>query len=135
MSVPNQKIVSVNKELTDKEHKYIRMNIQAMDYALKDCKGALLKVWMYFAMNMDGYKFELSSAAVCAACSITDKTYRECIKELVKRGYLVQRAKPANYYDFYEIPREVEVPKNGSIIECHTSTEIITETEKITGEI
>ncbi len=81
---------------------------------------AQFKVWLYFAKNQDDYTFELSSVAVCGFCDISDKTYRDAIKVLVAKRYLIKRDK--NSYDFYEIPLKVEAPADGSIIHCHTST-------------
>lgn len=123
MSVPNQKTVSVNKEPCDKKHIYTCMNNDAMSQAALDLnKASTFKLWVYFAMNKNGYEFELSARAVSNFCGITEKTYREAVKELIARRYLVQRGEGSNHYDFYEIPREVEVPQDGSIITCHTST-------------
>lgn len=121
MSVPNQKIVEVNKEPTDKNHVYMCLNIDALQKAMNSLTPAQLKVWMYFAKNQNEYKFELSSAAVCDFCNISDKTYRDAIKTLVANRYLIRRNE-GNIYDFYEIPPEVEMVKDGTIIECHTST-------------
>lgn len=121
MSVPNQKTIGgTHKEPCDKQNIYAKINIKAIDTAMNILKPSTVKVWFYFAKNQEGYKFELSSKAVCAFCNITDKTYREAIKELVEQRYLIQKAK--NIYDFYEMPQEVEYPKNNAIIVCHTTT-------------
>ncbi len=123
MSVPNQKIVGVNKEPCDKKHVYTCMNNEAMaQAALNLSKGSTFKLWVYFAMNRDGYEFELSALAVANFCGITEKTYREAVKELIAKRYLVQRGEGSNHYDFYEMPREIKVPKDGSLVTCHTST-------------
>lgn len=126
MSVPNQKIVTVSKEPCDEINIYVKMNVDAIDQALMNLKqGSVLKVWMYFAKNQNGYTFELSSKHVMAYCNITDKTYREAIKTLIEKRYLVPRADNSNLYDFYEIPVKITVPKDGTTIVCHTSTEIV----------
>jgi hypothetical protein len=65
----------------------------------------------------------LSSVAVQSFCNISEKTYREAIKTLIEKRYLVRRA-TNNYYDFYEVPQPVEVIADGTMIECHTTTEI-----------
>ena len=124
MAVANQKIVEVNKQPTNKQNVYACINIDALDKAaLNLTKASTFKLWMYFAKNQNNYKFELSAVAVMNFCNITEKTYREAVKELISKRYLVQREK--NYYDFYEIPKEVEVIEDGTIIECHTSTKTI----------
>ena len=124
MSYPNQKIVEVNKQPCDATNVYIKMNVEAIDDALMNLKqGSVLKVWMYFAKNQNGYEFELSSKHVMAYCNITEKTYREAIKTLIEKRYLVPRAEGSNRYDFYEIPVKITVPKDGATVVCHTSTE------------
>ena len=125
MSVANQKVVNVNKEPCDTKNIYARINIEAIQNAINDLKPSTFKIWMYFAKNQEGYEFELSSVAVCGFCSVSDKTYREGIKEMIAKRYLIQNGS-GNCYDFYEMPKEIEVPKNGSKIICHTSTEVIT---------
>lgn len=126
MAVANQKIVAVNKEPTNKSNVYACINIEALNLASQDLnKVGTFKLWMYFAKNQNGYRFELSSVAAQAFCGVSEKTYREAVKELVAKRYLVQRTDGSNIYDFYETPKEVEVPKDGTIVECHTSTEFI----------
>ncbi len=126
MPVANQKVVAVNKEATDRNHLYMCVNIDALQKAMQDLTPAQLKVWMYFAKNQNNYVFELSSVAVCGFCNISDKTYREGIKTLVEKRYLVKRD-GSKMYDFYEIPPKVEMIKDGTLIECHTSTTLIGE--------
>lgn len=127
MAVPNQKIITVNKEPTDRKHKYMCVNIEAMQMAMNDLTPAQLKVWVYFAKNQNEYEFELSSVAVCAFCNISDKTYREAIKTLVAKRYLIKRENNKKVYDFYEIPKAVEMVKDGAIIHCHTTTFLVEE--------
>ena len=123
MSVPNQKITKVHKEVCDTQHIYAKINADALQNAMMTLKPSSFKLWLYFAKNQDNYQFELSSAAVCAWCSMSDKSYRESVKELIANRHLIRRG-DSNCYDFYEMPKEevIEVPKNGSTIICHTST-------------
>ena len=123
MSLPNQKVVQINKAPCDEMNVYAKMNVEAIDKAAKDLsKGSAFKLWVYFAKNTNGFEFELSAVAVQTFCGVTEKTYREAVKELVAKRYLVPRGEKSNHFDFYEIPQELEVPRNGSIITCHTST-------------
>lgn len=125
MAVPNQKVITVNKAPTDRNHVYMCLNIDALQKAMCALTPAQLKVWMYFAKNQNNYKFELSSVAVCSFCGISDKTYRDAVKELVSQRYLVKGNN--GIYDFYEIPKEeeLETPKDGTVIECHTTTMLV----------
>lgn len=122
MSVPNQKSVVINKAPTDKNHLYMCLNIDALQKAMNDLTPAQLKVWMYFAKNQNNYEFELSSVAVCGFCNISDKTYRDAVKTLVAKRYLIQSEGNKRLYDFYEIPKEPEMIADGTMIRCHTST-------------
>ena len=123
MAVPNQKITQVHKEACDKQHIYALINADALPNAMITLKPTSFKLWLYFAKNQNNYQFELSSAAVCAWCSMSDKSYRESVKDLIANKHLVKRG-DSNVYDFYELPKEdvIEVPKNGSTVICHTST-------------
>ncbi len=125
MAVANQKVVGVNKEPTDKNNIYACINMKALDgAALKLKKPSTFKLWLYFAKNQNGYEFELSAVAVANFCGITEKSYREAVKELIEKRYLIQRG-DSNIYDFYEVPKEIEVPKDKSKIVCHTSTAFV----------
>jgi hypothetical protein len=124
MSVPNQKhIAGVHKEQCDTTHIYAKINIDAIQNAMLSLKPSTVKVWFYFAKNQDGYEFDLSSVAVCSYCNISDKTYREAIKELTEKRFLVPVAK--NVFEFYEVPKEFITPRNGDKIICHTSTLLV----------
>lgn len=121
MSVPNQKHINCShKEPCDNNHIYLKINIDAVQSAALNLKPSTFKVWLYFAKNQESFEFDLSSVAVCDFCNISDKTYREAIKELTDKRYLVQVAKSC--FEFYEVPKEVEYPKNGDKIICRTST-------------
>ena len=60
-TVPNQKVVTVNKELCDKNHKYAAINLNAMDKAAQELDAGAFKLWCYFAKNQNNYIFALSS--------------------------------------------------------------------------
>ena len=120
--VANQKrIGNTIKQPCDTQNIYTKINIAAINNAMLTLKPSTVKIWFYFAKNQSGYQFELSSKAVCEFCNITDKTYREGIKEMVENRFLVKREK--NVFDFYELPQEVEYPKENDIIVCNTTTE------------
>lgn len=123
MAVPNQKVTKVHKEACDTQHIYAKINADALQNAMMTLKPCSFKLWLYFAKNQNEYQFELSSVAACSWCSMSDKSYRESVKELIALRHLIKRGE-SNVYDFYEMPKEevVEVPKNGSTIVCHTST-------------
>lgn len=125
MPVPNQKVITVNKAPTDVNNIYVKINIDAIEGAIKSLTPAQFKVWLYFAKNQNGYTLELSKVAVMEFCNVSEKTYKEAIKEMVEQRYLVKRADGSNKYDFYEKPFQAEMPTEGALIECHTTTEFV----------
>lgn len=105
MSVPNQKIVQVApRTKRDRDHLYATMNINALQAAMRDLKGAHLRLWLYFNKNQDGYKFELSQKA-CLEWGIKKDSYYSGIEEFIKKGYLIPIHYGSNVYQFYEIPQ------------------------------
>ena len=99
--VPNQKEVVVNKEKCNKENLYATINLAAMDKAAQDLDAGAFKLWMYFAKNQNGYKFALSSKAVERDFGIKIKQYKNAIKELTDKGYLVHIQ--GDSYEFHEL--------------------------------
>lgn len=102
MSVPNQKVIKVNKEKCDKQHLYAAINLDAMSKAMNDLTGEEFKVWCFFAKNQNNYQFELSPKAIKEFAGTSDKTYQRSIKQLIEKDYLVQVK--GNIYCFYEVP-------------------------------
>jgi hypothetical protein len=67
-------------------------------------------LYLYCCGNQDGYKLELSSAAVQNALHISDTSYRRAVEELLKKGYFIQNT--TTKYDFYTSPQPTSyVPK------------------------
>lgn len=89
-TIPNQRIIKIKKEPTDKQHKYTTNNLNALDEALEqlDTKGGF-KLYMYLAKNQNNYELALSSADVKECCGLAYTAYRTAFEELVDKGYLV----------------------------------------------
>ena len=107
-TVPNQRIITVHKALTDQQHIYTKNNLAALDEAagkLKSLGG--FKLYMYFAKNQDNYNFALSSKDFCDWSSLSIKAYNTAFAELVENGYLVSENNNT-IYQFYEKPCPVE---------------------------
>lgn len=99
----NQRIISVNKEPTDKQHLYTANNLEALDEA----SGRLLsaggfKLYIYLAKNQNNYKFALSSKDFMNWSGLGKQAYRTAFNELVKEGYLIQDSEQSNLYYFYD---------------------------------
>lgn len=99
----NQRIISVNKAPTDKQHLYTANNLEALDEA----SGRLLstggfKLYIYLAKNQNNYKFALSSKDFMSWSGLGKQAYRTAFNELVKEGYLIQDSEQSNLYYFYD---------------------------------
>lgn len=107
-TVPNQRVVTVNKEPTDKQNIYTKNNLVALDEAAGKLKSlAGFKLYMYFAKNQDNYKFALSSSDFCKWSGYKIKAYNTAFDELVKNGYLVSE-KDNTIFTFYEKSQPIE---------------------------
>lgn len=91
-TVPNQRVLTIHKEPTDKEHKYTVNNLEAMGEAARrlQSKGGF-KLYMYLAKNQDKYNFALSSTDFCAWSGLGIAAYRTAFEELEKQGYLIPK--------------------------------------------
>lgn len=116
-TVPNQKVITVKKQLTDKQNYYTMINLNALESAGRDLKSGAFKLWVYFAKNQNNYTFALSSKEVQENFGIKIKQYNSAIDELIEKGYLVKE-KGYNYY-FNELPQ------NGSSVIPKKDNEVI----------
>ena len=102
-TVPNQRVLTIHKEPTDKIHKYTCNNLEAMGEAARRLQSkAGFKLYMYLAKNQDKYHFALSRTDFCewSGCSIT--AYRTAFDELEKQGYLINESNNKKDYVFYD---------------------------------
>ena len=91
-TVPNQRTLTVNKEKTDKQHRFTANNLAALDEAARrlQSKGGF-KLYMYLAKNQDNYSFALSSAAFCEWSGLGIAAYNTAFEELKEQGYLIAK--------------------------------------------
>lgn len=101
MAVPNQRMLKIHKEPTDRNNLFTANNLMALDEAsrLLQTKGGF-KLYMYLAKNQNNYKLELSSADFTYWSGLGITAYRSAFNELVEKGYLVEQSK--NNYIFYD---------------------------------
>lgn len=103
MSVPNQKIVRIEKRTQrDRNHLYATMNLNALSEAVSTLNGSGLKMWLYFNKNQEGFRMELSQKE-CNRWGIKKDSYYNGLKELEEKRYLVPVKEGSNVYCFYEI--------------------------------
>lgn len=103
VTVPNQKVVKVQKEQCDATHLYAMYNLEALHYAMQDLKGETFKLWSYLGKNQSNYEFALSKADALNWGLGSKSSYDRAVKELIEKGYLVETS--PNHYDFFEVPR------------------------------
>lgn len=123
-TVPNQRVITIHKEPTDRQHKYTINNLEALNLAVNDLQSKVgIKLYLYFASNQNEYRFALSSSDFCewAGCGI--KAYNTAFEELEKKGYLIQKIGTETIYTFYDKAQnkqpteEIEENKNTTITE------------------
>lgn len=99
---PNQKVVTVDKEICDTEHLYAKINLAAMEKAAQDLDAGPFKLWIYFAKNQNNYTFALSNKDAKETFGMGIKQYNTAVEKLVEKGYLVAE-EGSNHYIFHEV--------------------------------
>ena len=121
MSVPNQRIITVQKAKADKNHLYTTINLDSLQRACKCLKTiGGIKLFLYMAKNQNKYTFELSRASFMEWSGLAETAYRSGITELIDKGYLVNTR--GNSYVFQEdggiIDGEVDNKKHKEVREA-----------------
>ena len=104
-TAPNQKLVIINKELTDRNNLYAAINLKAMENAARKMNGRNASgflLWCYLAKNQRGFPLALSNVAVNQSFGMSKDAYDTAVKLLIAGGFLVQRQ--GNLFDFFEYP-------------------------------
>lgn len=113
--LPNQRNITVKKELSNKQNIYTVNNLEALDEALFRLQSKLgIKLYIYLAKNQDGYRFNFFSSDFCKVCGCSLTGYNTAFAELEKEGYLIKKEGTETIYTFYE---KSQKPKEAIIIE------------------
>lgn len=102
ITVPNQKVIRIEKEPCGKGNLYAAINLNAMEAAAQALDAGAFKLWIYFAKNQNGYEFALSSKDAHATFGLGKSQYDTAVKKLISSGYLTNTQ--GNQYIFSEIP-------------------------------
>lgn len=114
---PNQRVLTVNKEPTDKQHLYTVNNLEAVNEAAKYLQTkAGFKLYIYIAKNQDKRQFALSSQDFCNWGGVGIKAYNSAFEELEKEGFLVPKEEGSTIYMFYDKSRIDLAEKHGDKI-------------------
>lgn len=106
---PNQKTVVTQKAVSDKEHKYGVFNLDATLSAAKVLTDRAFKLYVRMNLHQNGHTYALSPVEIQKTIGMTDKRYRDAVKELISKGFLVQDEKHSSLYRFYESPPQARV--------------------------
>lgn len=138
-SVPNQRILTIHKEPTDKQHKYTVNNLEAMGEAAKrlQSKGGF-KLYMYLAKNQDKYSFALSSTEFCSWSGLGIAAYRTAFEELKTEGYLIPKdatKEKETIYTFYDKAQIEDTKAAADNVDIEVPQEKVEEVEKVKEQI
>lgn len=103
---PNQKVIKIQKEKSNKENIYSIMNIQALQVAVNQLSHNGLMLWIYLNKNQDKYTLGLSKADILNKWGIGSKSsYDRAVAELIDKQFLIQIDNKDDYI-FYELPQK-----------------------------
>lgn len=101
VTYPNQKVINVHRETPQSD--FLGIKNDNWMAASKDLTPHSMMLYFYFAANKNNYQFAFSPVAVNTQIGMAKSTCHDQFKNLVNKGYLVQRDN-SNIYDFYERP-------------------------------
>lgn len=88
ITYPNQKVVVIEPFVQIKGQLYFRLQIEAVEKAMRDLTGNEFKLYIYLAKNADNYKFALSPKHISEATGIGLRSCHDAIKTLIEKNYL-----------------------------------------------
>lgn len=104
----NQKAIETNKLPTGKN--FLQINTDEWTMASRKLKDCAFRMYMYMCNNQHGHRYGLSPTDVCQELGISERSYRNAVKELIENGYLVEYTGKTklnyDYYMFYSTPLE-----------------------------
>lgn len=135
-TVPNQRVLTIHKEPTDKQHKYTCNSLEALGEAAKrlQSKGGF-KLYMYLAKNQDKYNFALSSSDFCNWSGLGIAAYRTAFEELEKQGYLIINGSSTNNYIFYDTAQKEDEAAEKDNINITIPTEKVEEVQQLQEQV
>lgn len=86
MSVPNQKIVKIQKEKYTSH--FLQIGIDEWEEAFKSMAPNTFGVYLYLSGNANDFQLELSQAAISNELGMSKSSYVRAINELKELGYL-----------------------------------------------
>lgn len=135
--VPNQRVLTISKQPTDKTHLYTCNNLEALGQAARalQTKGGF-KLYMYLAKNQDKYNFALYSSDFLNWSGMGIAAYNSAFNELKEKGYLIPKdasKEKETIFTFFDKSAKVEAEETRTIIE--NPTEKVEEVKSIQEQI
>ena len=98
---PNQKRILIKRNKIDSKKTFLTIQGENLEAAMNKLNGTALKLYLYLAMNRDGYELAFSPPSLNSA--------RDAVQILIKEGFLTMRK--GNCYDFNEIGNSTSAVK------------------------
>lgn len=87
----NQQYKVLNTYKSDTtNHGYIMLSHSSWQRAIKELSSVGFKLYMYMAKNSSGYEYDLSPASINNTVKMCKESYRNALKELKAKGYIIQ---------------------------------------------
>ena len=142
-TVPNQRVLTIHKEPTDKQHKYTLNNLEAMGEAARRLQSkAGFKLYMYLAKNqpieVTRREWVLSSADFCNWSGAGIAAYRTAFKELEEEGYLIPKDKTKDketIYTFFDKSQKEDIKAAHDNIIIETPIEKVEEVKQLQEQV
>lgn len=112
----NQRAAIIHKKISHNKGSYFTLDIKHNSRAMRILTPTAYKLYIYLCQFQAETIHLMSSAKFTKATDVSEQSYREAKKELIKRRYLIERED--GDYDFYNYQYHV-----------------VTEQEKIINEI
>lgn len=108
MSVPNQRIIYIERVSDQARKEFFKVGHQQLRKAASDLGGNAFKLYIYLCDNKDGFKLELSSRDFIAWSGTSQSTYDRAFKELKEKKYLIQAEGKKKLFLFVEESRDYD---------------------------
>lgn len=86
---PNQRRVTIISNEEDPNNILLKTNKENWYRAASHLSPSAVKLYIYFALNKNGYEFALSRADVCDKMSMGSSSYTNAVNELLEKQYLI----------------------------------------------
>ena len=98
---PNQKRILIKRNKIDSRKTFLTIQGENLEAAMNKLNGTALKLYLYLAMNRDGYELAFSPQYFADKFNTSLNSARDAVQILIKEGFLIMRK--GNSYDFNEI--------------------------------